>query len=83
MTRPDEKELLHKLNALHQEYQHVNRRITLAAQRRRYGVITDDPARADSEEQQCLREMNRLMDRMRAIESGLGRARQGLMPPVI
>jgi hypothetical protein len=77
-----EPELVAKLHALVQEYEQVNRKMTLAAQMRRFGTDPGEAARAETEEQQCLREMNRLMDRMRAVESGLGRARKGLMPVV-
>lgn len=77
-----EPELVAKLHALVEEYEQVNRRMAHAAQVRRFGPFPGEAARAETEEQQCLREINRLMDQMRAVESGLSRARKGLMPVV-
>ena len=77
---PDEAEMLAKLRGLYEEYQQLNRKITLAAQKRRF---SDDPAeaeRAAQEEQGWLRDMSRLMDRMRAVESSLMRARKRIRP---
>jgi hypothetical protein len=79
---PNELELIHKLRRLDEECEQLNRRITLAAQRKRFGVTPEGDTGDESEEQRCLREMSRLMDRIRAVESGLGRARCGLMPAV-
>ena len=77
---PDEAEMLHKLRALYEEYQDLNRKITLAAQKRRFSHDADEVARAARQEQAWLKEMARLMDRMRAVESGLMRARSRTRP---
>ena len=77
---PDEAEMLAKLRALYDEYQQLNRKITLAAQRRKFSGDPEEAARAEREEQTWLKEINRLMDRMRAVESGLMRARKRLRP---
>ena len=77
---PDEAEMLSKLRALYEEYQQLNRKIALAAQKRRFSGDPDEVARAEQEEQAWLKDISRLMDRMRAVESGLMRARKGLRP---
>ncbi len=77
---PDEAEMLAKLRALYDEYQQLNRKITLAAQKRRFSGDPEEAARAERDEQVWLKEISRLMDRMRAVESGLLRARNGIRP---
>ena len=77
---PDEAEMLGKLRVLYEEYQQLNRKITLAAQTRRFSDDPAEAARAEQEEQAWLRDISRLMDRMRAVESGLMRARNRLRP---
>ena len=77
---PDETEMLERLSALNEEYQQLNRRIVHAAQRRKFSGDPEDAARAERDEQAWLKEISRLMDRMRAVESGLLRARNGIRP---
>ena len=77
---PDETEMLTNLRALSEEYHRLNRRIVLAAQRRQFSGDPEEAARAEREEQAWLKEISRLMDRMRAVESGLLRARNGIRP---
>ena len=77
---PDEAEMLAKLRALYEEYQQLNRKITLAAQTRRFSGDPAEAAQAEQEEQGWLKEISRLMDRMRAVESGLMHARHGSRP---
>ncbi|HEX2135530.1 MAG TPA: hypothetical protein VHG30_06415 [Microvirga sp.] len=77
---PDETEMMAKLRALSEEYHRLNRRIVLAAQRRRFSGDPEEAARAERDEQAWLQEISRLMDRMRAVESGLMRARNGIRP---
>ena len=76
----DEAEMLAKLRALYDEYQQLNRKIALAAQKRQFSGDPEAAAQAERDEQIWLGEINRLMDRMRAVESGLMRARKGLRP---
>jgi hypothetical protein len=77
---PDEAEMLAKLRALYEEYQQLNRKITLAAHKRRFSDDPDEAARAAREEQVWLKDISRLMDRMRAVESSLMRARNRVRP---
>ena len=77
---PEEAELLEQLREVYQEYQELSRNITLAAQRRRFTKGRDDLAEAEQEEQGWLKEINRLMDRMRAIEGALLKVRGKLRP---
>ncbi len=77
---PDEAEMLGRLRVLYEEYQQLNRKITLAAQTRRFSGDPAEAARAEQEEQAWLKDISRLMDRMRAVESGLMRARNRLRP---
>jgi predicted nucleic acid-binding Zn-ribbon protein len=77
---PDEAEMLAKLRALYEEYQQLNRRITVAAQKRRFSNDPAEAARAAREEQAWLKDISRLMDRMRAAESSLMRARNAIRP---
>ena len=77
---PDEAEMLRKLRALYEDYQALNRKIALAAQKRRFSGDPDEAARAAQDEQEWLRAITRLMDRMRAVESGLMRARSRTPP---
>jgi hypothetical protein len=76
----DEAEMLRTLRALYEEYQRLNRKIMLAVQRRRFSDDPNEVARAAQEEQAWLKDMSRLMDRMRAVESGLLRARSRVRP---
>ncbi len=77
---PDEAEMLAKLRALYEEYQQLNRKITLAAQTRRFSGDPAEAAHAEQEEQGWLKEISRLMDRMRAVESSLMRTRNRVRP---
>src|SRR5215207_357094 len=54
---PDEAEMLAKLRALYEEYQQLNRRITVAAQKRRFSNDAAEAARAAREEQAWLKDI--------------------------
>ena len=71
-----EHDLLEKLRRLYDEYDRLNRAIRDANQRHSYLKDPDEIARAEQEEQQFLVEINRLMDRLRAVEGQLMQVRK-------
>jgi hypothetical protein len=80
LTGKTERELLRELRRVYGEYERLNRAIRLAAQRQRFSTKAEDVQLATAQEKVLLAEMNRLMDRMRAIEGHLLRARGKLKP---
>jgi hypothetical protein len=80
IVSPEEAELIKQLRVVYQEYQELSRNINLAAQRRKFMKGPEDLAEAEQEEQRWLKEINRLMDRMRAIEGALLKVRGKLRP---
>ena len=69
-------DLLLELGQLHDEYERLNRRLRDANQRHRFLKDPVETARAEQEEQQLLIEINRLMDRLRAVEGQLMQVRK-------
>jgi hypothetical protein len=71
-----ERDLLLKLRRLYDEYERLNRNIREANQRHRFLKDPEEIARAAHQEQQLLTEINRLMDRLRAVEGQLMQVRK-------
>jgi Xaa-Pro aminopeptidase len=64
----DEQDLLRELHLLHAAQERLNRKIADATQRQRHSKEPEEIADAERAEQHLLAEMNRLMDRLRAVE---------------
>ncbi|HEX2136973.1 MAG TPA: hypothetical protein VHG30_13895 [Microvirga sp.] len=73
---PVESELLSKLRQLYDEYERLNRKIRDANIRHRYLKDPEAVERAANEERQYLAEINRLMDRLRAVEGQIMQVRK-------
>ena len=73
---PVERELLTKLRQLYGEYERLNQKIRHANLRHRYLKDPEQIARAENEERQYLAEINRLMDRLRAVEGQITQVRK-------
>jgi hypothetical protein len=71
-----ERELVIKLRHLYGEYERLNRAIRAANQRQRYLKEPEVIATAKEQEQKFLVEINRLMDRLRAVEGQLMQVRK-------
>jgi hypothetical protein len=69
-------ELLEKLRRLYDEYDRLNRAIRDANQRQKYLTDPEGIARAKEQEQKFLVALNRLMDRLRAVEGQLMQVRK-------
>jgi Protein of unknown function (DUF465) len=69
-------ELLVKLRHLYDEYERLNRAIRDANQRHKYLTDPEEIARAKEQEQEFLVAINRLMDRLRAVEGQLLQVRK-------
>jgi hypothetical protein len=76
----DEALLVEKLRRLNDDYLRLNRSLKVAGQVLRFSRDPWQARRAGEDEQRFLREMNRLMDRMRAVEGQLLRVRGKLRP---
>ena len=72
----DEQVLLRELRLLYSDHERLNARISDANQRQKHLKGPEDIARAQNEEQQLLSEMNRLMDRLRAVEGQIMQIRR-------
>jgi hypothetical protein len=82
LTGKSERALLRELRRVHREYERLNRAIRMAAHRQHFSRDPQDVERALQDEARWLAEISRLMDRMRAIEGHLLRARGKLTPLV-
>jgi hypothetical protein len=82
MATLEERELLDRLRGLYEEYERLNRRIQLATHRQHFSNDSKEIKRAVAEERKWLSEINRLMDRMRATEGALMKARGQVKPLV-
>jgi hypothetical protein len=80
LPRESERQLLHELEVTYARYEGLNHRIRLAEQCGRFGSVASDIERARADEVTLLAEISRLMDRMRALEGHLLRARGKLQP---
>jgi predicted nucleic acid-binding Zn-ribbon protein len=72
----EEANLLGELRRIHEEYERLNGRIRLATQRRQYSPVELEQKNAAEEVSKLLREIDRLMTRMRAIEGNLKEIRE-------
>ena len=72
----EEANLLAELRDIHAEYERLNDRMRLAAQQQRYGITELERKNAGEEVAKLLREIDRLMTRMRAIEGNLKAVRE-------
>lgn len=75
-----EVELRQTLEELHADYERVNRAVRAAQDKRRFLTSPREVQAAEAEEADLLREMNRIMDRLRAVESHLKRLKRGEGP---
>ena len=76
----NEPELLAELHRLAGACDRLSQAIARAAQRQRFGTDSAEVTRAACDEQTLLAEMNRLMDRRRAVKAHMMRARGQLRP---
>jgi len=74
-----EQELIAELHRLADECERLSRKIASALQQQRFSR-TSDATKAVQDEQGLLGEMNRVMDRRRAVEGHLRRVRGQLRP---
>jgi hypothetical protein len=82
MADREELELLERLRGLYEEYERLNRRIQLATHRQHFSNDSKEIKKAVVDERKWLVEINRLMDRMRATEGALLKARGQVKPLV-
>jgi hypothetical protein len=82
LTGKSERALLRELRRVYREYERLNRAIRMAAHRQHFSRDPKDIRQALEDEAKWLAEITRLMDRMRAIEGHLMRARGKLKPLV-
>lgn len=80
LDRMNEQELIAELHRLADECERLNHAVARATQRRRFCPDRDEGVKAAHDEQAHLAEMSRLMDRRRAVEGHLLRARGQLRP---
>jgi hypothetical protein len=76
----DRAKLIEDLARLEQTLQALTLRMQQATERRRY-LLRADPPPSDAEQQRLLSEMNRVMDRMRAVEAKIAILDRGGKPP--
>ena len=80
MDQMSELDLIAELSRVIDACERLNRHVALAAQRRRFISDAQEVARAARDAQTALAELNRLMDRRRAVEGHLMRVRGQLRP---
>jgi hypothetical protein len=80
LDQMSEPELIAELRRVAASCERLNQEVAQAAQRQRFRRDAREVARAAQDEQTILGELNRLMDRRRAVEGHLMRVRGQLRP---